>query len=184
NPVGNCYGNSGNNQRIHLSRRSGRFLIDSLLRRPGDAISFVDEARMIDSVADFSDRLNQLDPDDDAFVLHVDDLVEQTSPDTLEIAHSAIFRFFGTHPENDCGMPGTLIHMMEDYYPNYVDDLVDSIGRTPSANAVLMVNRILNSDVDSDLHSRLIQCLRGASMNDSGSPLVKEEARRYLDRHA
>ncbi|MEM9940400.1 MAG: hypothetical protein AAF939_02345, partial [Planctomycetota bacterium] len=38
-PVGNCYGNSGNNQRIHLSRRSGRFLIVSFLRRPGDANS-------------------------------------------------------------------------------------------------------------------------------------------------
>ncbi|WP_158442742.1 hypothetical protein [Rhodopirellula baltica] len=138
---------------------------------------------MIDSVADFSDRLNGLDPDDDAFVLHVDDLVEQTSPATLEIAYSAIFRFFEAHPENDCGMPGTLIYMMEDYYPNYIDDLLDSIGRTPSANTVLMVNRILNSDVDSDLRRRLIQCLRDASMNSSGSPLVKEEARRYLERH-
>jgi hypothetical protein len=138
---------------------------------------------MIDSVADFSDQLNRLNPDDDAFVLRVDDLVEQTSPATLEIAYSAIFRFFEAHPENDCGMPGTLVHMMEDYYPNYVDDLVDSIRRTPSTNTVLMVNRILNSDVDGDLRNRLIECLRDASMSDGGSPLVKEEAQRYLERH-
>ena len=97
---------------------------------------------MIDSVADFSDQLSRLDPDDDAFVLHVDHLVNQTSPATLEVAYPAIFRFFEAHPEHDCGMPGTLVHMMEDYYPNYVDSLMESVERTPSTNTVLMVNRI------------------------------------------
>lgn len=144
---------------------------------------FVEEAIMIESVPDFSDQLNRLDPNDDDFVLRVDDLVEQTSPDTLEIAYSAIFRFFEAHPESDCGMPGTLVHMMEDYYPNYIDSLLESVKRTPSTNTVLMVNRILNSDVDSDLRNRLVECLRDASMNDGGSPLVKEEAQRYLERH-
>ena len=56
---------------------------------------------MIDSVETFSDRLNGLDPDDAAFVLHVDELVEQMSPATLEAAYPAIFRFFEAHPEND-----------------------------------------------------------------------------------
>ena len=137
---------------------------------------------MIDSVADFSDQLNRLDPDDDAFVLQVDDLVEQTSPGTLEAAYPVIFRFFEAHPENDCGMPGTLVHMMEDYYPNYVESLMESAKRTPSTNTILMVNRILNSDVDGDLRDRLIECLRNASVH-KGSQLVGEEAQRYLDRH-
>lgn len=138
---------------------------------------------MIESVADFSDRLNRLDPNDDAFVLRVDDLVEQTSPTTLEIAYLAIFQFFEAYPENDCGMPGTLVHVMEDYYPNYVDDLMNSIRRTPSTNTVLMVNRILNSDVDGDLRSRLIECLRDASVHECSSPIIKEQAQGYLERH-
>lgn len=138
---------------------------------------------MIDSVETFSDRLNGLDPDDDAFVRHVDELVEQTSPATLEVAYPAIFRFFEAHPENDCGMPGTLVHMMEDYYPNYVDELLESIKRMPSTNTVLMVNRILNSDVEDVLRDRLIDCLRAARTHNDSPSLVREEAQRYLDRH-
>jgi hypothetical protein len=138
---------------------------------------------MIESVAVFSDRLNELDPDDDAFVLHVDELVDETSPATLEVAYPAIFRFFEAHPENYCGAPGTLVHMMEDYYPNYVDELVKSVERMPSANTVLMVNRILNSDVHRALRNRLIECLRGACMHKNASSLVQEEAQRYLERH-
>ena len=138
---------------------------------------------MIDPVTVFAARLNQLNPNDDAFVLHVDDLVEETSPSTLEVAYPVIFRFFEAHPENDCGMPGTLVHMMEDYYPNYVEELIESVRRIPSTNTVLMVNRILNSDVDGELRNRLIECLRAASTDDNASPLVRQEAQRYLDRH-
>jgi hypothetical protein len=138
---------------------------------------------MIDSVETFSDRLNGLDPDDVAFVLHVDELVEQTSPATLEAAYPAIFRFFEAHPENDCGMPGTLVHMMEDYYPNYVDELLESVKRMPSTNTVLTVNRILNSDVEDDLRDRLIDCLRAARTHNDSPSLVRAEAQRYLDHH-
>ena len=138
---------------------------------------------MIDSVNEFADRLNRLDPNEDAFVLRVDELVDQTSPATLKIAYPAIFRFFETHPENDCGMPGTLVHMMEDQYPNYVDALIESIGRTPSTNTVLLVNRILNSKIDGVLRSRLIECLQTAVENENASRLVVEESKRYLERH-
>ena len=87
---------------------------------------------MIESVADFSDQLNRLDPDDNAFVLRVDERVDQNSPATLEAAYPAIFRFFEAHPENDCEVPGTLVHMMEDDYPNDVASLMESARRTPS----------------------------------------------------
>jgi len=139
---------------------------------------------MITTPEAFSELLFQLNPDDDAFVLHVDDLVTNTIPDVLERAYPAIFRFFEAHPENDCGMPGTLVHMMEDYYPNYVDELIESVNRVPSTNSVLMVNRILNSDVDEELRNRLIQCLRDTCTRKNAASLVKEEAQRYLDRHA
>ena len=54
---------------------------------------------MIDSVTVFAARLNQLNPNDDAFVLYVDDLVDETSPSTLEVAYPVIFRSFEAHPE-------------------------------------------------------------------------------------
>ncbi|MFN9246503.1 MAG: hypothetical protein ACK6DS_05445 [Planctomycetota bacterium] len=160
-----------------------RYLMGNLLATARSSAAFVDEEQMIDSVNDFADRLNRLDPNEVAFVLRVDELVDQTSPATLQIAYPAIFRFFETHPENDCGMPGTLVHMMEDHYPNYVDELIESIGRTPSTNTVLMVNRILNSKIDGALRSRLIECLQTAIENENASRLVVEESKSYLERH-
>ena len=109
------------------------------------------EIGMIESLDVFEERLNRLDPDDDEFELHVDELVEESSPALLELIYPAAFRFFESYPEHDCGMPGTLVHVMEEYYPNYVDELVASISRNPSTNTVWMANRILNADIDDGL---------------------------------
>ena len=141
------------------------------------------ETGMIESLDVFEERLNTLDPDDDEFVLHVDELVEETSPTLLESIYPVAFRFFESHPEHDCGMPGTLVHVMEEYYPSYVDELVASISRTPSTNTVWMANRILNADIDDGLRGRLLQCLREAVERNDVSSFVQDEAKRYLERH-
>ncbi|MFM2429394.1 MAG: hypothetical protein RLZZ511_607 [Cyanobacteriota bacterium] len=74
--------------------------------------------------------------------------------------------------------------MMEFYYPNYyVDELIESVRRIPSINTVLIVNRILNSDVDDDLRSRLTHCLRAACTHKNSASLVQAAAQRYLDPH-
>lgn len=139
---------------------------------------------MIDSVAEFSSRLDQLNPADDAFVTQVDDLVEVTSPETLELAYEAVFRFFETYPDEYCGMPGTLVHVVESYYPSYVEALIASIDRTPSLNTVLMVNRILNSQIDTNLRARLADCLRDVSQHATATPHVRRQAGEFLERHA
>lgn len=129
-----------------------------------------------DPLQQFSDQLNRLDPTDDAFVLHVDELVEQTPDETLQNAYPAIFAFFEKHPLEYCGLPGTLVHMIEDYYPIYVSELISSVARAPSVNCVWMVNRILNSKIDGDLRDRLIESLVIASQNDNAPSEVREEA--------
>ena len=138
---------------------------------------------MIESLDVFEERLNTLDPDDDEFELHVDELVEELSPALLESIYPVAFRFFESHPEHDCGMPGTLVHVMEEYYPNYIDELIASILRTPSTNTVLMANRILYSDIDDELRGRLLQCLREVVECNDASAFVQDEAKRYLERH-
>jgi hypothetical protein len=138
---------------------------------------------MIESLESFAERLNAMDPDDDAFVLRVDDLVEKTNLRLLESIYPIVFRFFEAHPESYCGMPGTLVHVIEDYYPNYVDELIDSVSRAPSTNTVLMVNRILNSQIDSKLRHRLLQCLKDVTMQSNVSTLVQDEARSFWERH-
>lgn len=132
----------------------------------------------------FVEMLNSLDPTDDEFVLQVDELVENTSDDVMRDAHGDIFRFFEAHPQDDCGMPGTLVHAMEDCFPNYVAALIESMTGMPSVNTVLMINRILNSDdTEFDLRSRLINSLRDAIDNERCLPEIHDDAQRYLDRH-
>ena len=132
----------------------------------------------------FAELLNSLDPTDDEFVLHVDELVENTPDDVMRGAYEDIFRFFEAHPKDDCGMPGTLVHVMEDYFPNYVDALMESVGRMPSVNTVLMINRILNSgDTDAGLRTRLIKSLHDTIDNECCLPEIRDDAQGYIDRH-
>ena len=81
-------------------------------------------------------------------------------------------------------MPGTLVHVMADYFPNYVEALIESVTRMPSVNTVLMINRILNSgDTDDVLRNRLIRLLRDVLANNQCLPDIRDDASRYLDRH-
>ncbi len=159
------------------------FGVVSLIPALGDRCRYPTTFMTITS-QQFAELLNSLDPTDDEFVLHVDELVENTSEDVMRDAYGDIFRFFEAHPADDCGMPGTLVHVMEDYFPNYVEALIESVTRIPSVNTILMINRILNSgDTDDVLRKRLIRVLRDTTANDQCLPDIRDDALRYLDRH-
>jgi hypothetical protein len=138
---------------------------------------------MIRSIADFERRLNELDPRDVAFVVHVDQLMVELSPSLNAAVYDAIFRFFERHTDADCGAPGTLVHHVERYYPNYVDALLESVARKSSFNGVLMINRILNSEIDSDLRARLFSALVRVSEGDNTSAIIREMAAGFVERH-
>src|SRR5688572_2445555 len=104
-------------------------------------------SRVIESMDEFERHLSQLDPEHVAFVLRVDELIVQLSPSLKAYAYQPIFRFFEAHPGAHCGAPGTLVHHVEAYYPNYVTALVESVRRISTYNTVLMVHRILNSEL-------------------------------------
>ncbi|SKA85651.1 hypothetical protein SAMN02745166_01177 [Prosthecobacter debontii] len=115
---------------------------------------------MITNTDDFRNQLMRLDPYVDEFVLHVDQLVEQLAPEIADSVYPAIFEFFETAPDADCGAPGTLVHHVERYYPNYLPALKASVRRKPSYNGVLMINRILSSNLDAVVRNELMEILR------------------------
>lgn len=140
---------------------------------------------MIETVEEFSTRLNRLDPGEDAFVLRADELICDLASSIADRVYSAILAFFERHPNTDCGAPGTLVHHTEQFYPNYVDALIESVNRTPSFNGALMVNRILNSDVESELRLRLLAVLTGIITNDGQlAASTLEMVRGFIDRHS
>jgi hypothetical protein len=141
-------------------------------------------ASMIETADEFENRLLLLDPEEDAFVIHADELIEDLSPSINDKVYEPIFRFFELHPLADCGAPGTLVHHVEDYYPNYVEALIDSVHRKTSYNGVLMIHRILNSDVDDELRRRLFDAVLRASNDATAAPHVREMAVRFVQLHS
>ena len=124
----------------------------------------------------------RLDPYADEFVIQADELVSTLSPEIAESVFPAVFEFFEAAPDADCGAPGTLVHHVEHYYPNYVTELKESVRRKPSYNGVLMINRILNSDLNETDRSQLMEILRDAVTCQSAPDVVTELAERFIKR--
>ena len=136
---------------------------------------------MHDSITVFANRLNQLDPFDKVnFSGDLEELLSQSSAETLGMAHKTIFQFFEEYPEVQ--LLGPFLHILDEHYPDYLTELVESVERTPSTSTLLMVNRHLNEDLDDSLRDCLMTCLRGASKQDKSSHIIRDEAARYLER--
>ena len=135
----------------------------------------------MNTAADFEQKLSKLDPQKDEFVLLVDDLIEDYNQEEHESFIPAIFRFFESHPIEDMGAPGTLVHLTEDYYPNYLPLLLESLKRRPSYNSILMSNRILNSKITDDLRTELLEHLTAISTDQNLEPELINEASEFLE---
>jgi hypothetical protein len=92
------------------------------------------------------------------------------------------FRFFEDHAEADLGMPGPLVHFLEQFHPQYLDELCASVARTPTIYTIWMLNRILNGKPPKATRQRLIDLLRQVVGKSSAASVVKEEAQQILDR--
>jgi hypothetical protein len=139
---------------------------------------------MISTVEEFERRLGPLDPEQVDFVLRADELVSALSQDLAPLVYDPILRYFEAHPKADCGAPGPLIHHVEDYYPNYVTALRESVSRAPSYNGVLMINRILNSKISNEARADYLEVLRSVVSNGTAPDNVRSMTRRFLDRQA
>ena len=138
---------------------------------------------MFSDLDTFAERLQILDPESDDFVLQVDVLVEDLDPGLGAAVAPSILAYFEAHPNSDMGAPGTLIHYLESFYPSYVDALMESLSRKPSLNAVLMINRILNSpDIASRLRAELTRALEAAALS-AAHDVVRDLADKYYRRH-
>ena len=137
---------------------------------------------MINTIEQFEERLVNLNPAANDFVLHADELIEALSPEIADSVYLPILRFFEANPEADCGAPGALVHHVESYFPNYVVALKDSVRRTPSYNGVLMINRILNSNLTATDRAEYMGLLNAVLTHRSATPQIIEMTRRFIKR--
>jgi len=132
-------------------------------------------------VEQFEIELMKLNPEGDQFYLQVDELLESVSQELYEALIPSIFSFFESHPIENCGMPGTLVHLVEDFYPNYKSILLQSLAKAPSYNAILMVNRILNSKLSKQDREEYISTLVEIRDNQEIKPELRKDAEEYID---
>lgn len=136
----------------------------------------------MDIVANFEEQLMKLDPvEDDEFVLKVDELIDAINPEIHEKLIPTIFGFFEKNSLADCGAPGTLVHLTEHYYPNYLPNLISSIKKKLSYNAIFMINRILNSELPKEKRKELLSLLEAVKNDSSVHSVLREEAENFIE---
>jgi hypothetical protein len=94
-----------------------------------------------------------------------------------------ILRFMEEHPTIDFGMPGPLVPFVERFYrKGYEEKLIESIQRRPTAQTVLMLNRLINGAEAPDARQRLIATMERARLNPQVDDLALEKMDRFLER--
>jgi len=132
------------------------------------------------SVEEFERSLTALDPEAVDFPLRVDELVGDAGGKFGAQLIPAIFRFFATHPIADVGLPGTLVHFTEQFYPGYKHLLLDSLKKSPSGSAILMANRVLNSKLSTLERKEYLDALAVVAANTQIALELRDEAAHFI----
>ena len=65
--------------------------------------------------------------------------------------------FMERHPLSDFGMPGAIVHYVEQFYKiGYEDLLITSVTRRPTLHTVWMINRIKNAGENSNKYEKIL----------------------------
>ncbi len=66
--------------------------------------------------------------------------------------------FMERHPLSDFGMPGAIVHYVEQFYKKgYEDLLAVSVARRPTLHTVWMLNRVKNAGEDAGKYEQLLR---------------------------
>lgn len=133
------------------------------------------------SPEEFKAMLLSLDPAAVDFPLAVDRLIDQVDVAKHEILIEHIFELFERHPAEELGAPGSLVHFVESFYPTYVPRLIRSLNASPNASAVLMINRILNSDLGVSERSEYLGALAAVKANAHVHPDARALAEHFME---
>lgn len=91
-----------------------------------------------------------------------------------------IFSVMETNPGLDYGMPGPVVHFMENYYKNgYEEILLRSVQNMPTSHTVWMLNRVIN---DPKLGNRemYIEVLKSLLDRNDISQFVRTDIENFL----
>jgi hypothetical protein len=94
-----------------------------------------------------------------------------------------ILRFMEEHPTLDYGMPGPLVHFIEEFYmKGYEEKLIESVSRTPTMMTVWMLSRVLNGTEEPAKRQSLVWTMKQAASNPRASRATLERVQGFLER--
>ncbi len=115
----------------------------------------------------------------DDFEFEAEEIMEQLVEEGagFEIV-GELFSIMERHPVDDLGMPGPMVHFIEQYHPEHIPLLISSVKRAPTLHTVWMLNRCINGSADRDEY---ISILKEAAENENADKAVRDSARSFLD---
>jgi hypothetical protein len=94
-----------------------------------------------------------------------------------------VLRFMEENPTIDFGVPGPLVHFVEQFYgTGYWEMLIESIRRTPTSHTLWMLNRVINGTKAPRVKQRLIETMEQARLNPRADKIALDQATRFLSR--
>ncbi|MDE6750246.1 MAG: hypothetical protein K2K21_14475 [Lachnospiraceae bacterium] len=96
--------------------------------------------------------------DGDDFEEAEENCIYQIEKDNLGIsAVEPLLLLMERHPLSDFGMPGAIVHYVEQFYKKgYEDLLIASVTRRPTLHTVWMINRIKNAGENSEKYEKIL----------------------------
>lgn len=120
-------------------------------------------------------RLQNAAKEDEEYYMD-DDLIDAINeyPEPFELVEP-ILEIIGTHPRVDFGMPGDLVHFLEQFYKHgYEELLVSSVRKNPTAHNIWMVHRCFN-DVNNPKREMFVELMKELKDDSSISMDIKKE---------
>lgn len=120
-------------------------------------------------------RLQKAAKEDEEYYMD-DDLIDAINeyPEPFELVEP-ILEIIGTHPRIDFGMPGDLVHFLEQFYNHgYEELLVSSVRKNPTAHNIWMVHRCFN-DVNNPKREIFVELIKELKDDSSVSRYIKKE---------
>lgn len=89
-------------------------------------------------------------------------------------------------PEKSDGLVADLydlVHLLESHYPDYVPTLIVSIEQNPTYSSLIMLHRIMNSELSKEDQSRYLALLKTVADNSTADEITKENAQEFYNLH-
>jgi hypothetical protein len=120
----------------------------------------------------------------DDFASSTAKLIETWSTADVDVESvEPILRFMEEHPTLDYGMPGPLVHFIEEFYlKGYEEKLIESVSRKPTMMTVWMLNRVLNGTEEPAKRQPLVRAMRQAASNPKANQATLERIQGFLER--